>query len=311
MKKIFASILVLSVLFACEKPVTIDVPQKPSKLVINGWIGKDSLISVHVGKSKYSLAPRENINNLTENYTVKNAVPVVFENDVPVDTLVYDATRFIYRTQRGRRISAGKAYSVKVKAPGFTEATAESIVPSQSQIVSLQYVRDARTNSSGTPESEITITFNDPGAEKNYYLIQFFGVYTDQYGNPVPIWCIHTSDKDVEVIGYADPMEPNSCYDGDQLLLSDANFNGKQKVVKFFIESYQLQEFVNPSANRTYRPFVNVLRITEDQFKFIKSYSLYSNSSDNPFAEPVNVFTNVNNGYGVFSTYTRVTDTLR
>ncbi|WP_410963591.1 DUF4249 family protein, partial [Salmonella sp. SAL4455] len=52
------------------------------------------------------------------------------------------------------------------------------------------------------------------------------------------------------------------------------------------------------------KAYVNVLRITEDYFKFVKSYSVYYNSSDNPFAEPSNVYTNVKNGYGIFALLT-------
>src|SRR5215204_3420144 len=98
MKKNILLLFVLSIFWACEKPVTIDIPEKPSRLVINGWIGKDSIISIHIGKSKYSLAPKDYSGQLIESYTVKNAVVVVYENNVSIDTLVYNASDFQYHS---------------------------------------------------------------------------------------------------------------------------------------------------------------------------------------------------------------------
>ncbi len=310
MKKNILFVFVLSILWACEKPVTIDIPEKPSRLVINGWIGKDSIISVHIGKSKYSLAPKDFSNYLVESYTVKNAVTVVYENNVPIDTLVYNANDFQYYSLRNRKIREGYTYLVKVNANGFTEATAETSVPSQAALTRLQRVKNARTNSSGLYEDEITLTLTDPAAEENFYLVQVFSpAYS--VGSGYPISCVRTTDKDIEQLGYSDPMDAENCYQGDEVLMKDVNFNGGQKVLKLYVESGMLQDFINPTTGSVSRPYIHVVRITKDHFKFMKSFSLYWNTEDNPFAEPVNVFSNVRNGYGVFSAYTKVTDTLR
>ena len=310
MKKNILLLIVLSIFWACEKPVTIDIPEKPSRLVVNGWIGKDSIISVHIGKSKYSLAPRDFSGHLIESYTVKNAVPVIYENNISIDTLIYNPSDFQYYSLRNRKIRAGYSYVIKVNAAGFTEAIAESNVPSLPAIRSLQRVKNARTNSSGLYEDEITLTLNDPAGEENFYLVQ---VYSPAYsiGFGYPIACVRTTDKDIEMLGYADPMDADNCYEGDNLLMKDVNFNGGQKVLKLYVESGMLQNYVDPGSGRVSRPYVHVISITKDHFKFTKSFNLYWNTEDNPFAEPVNVFTNVRNGYGVFSAYEKMVDTLR
>ena len=278
--------------------------------MINGWVGKDSLISLRIGKSRYSLKPLDVPGNQTESYTVKNAVPVIFENNIPIDTLVYDVSAYNYRTLRGAAFRAGRTYSVRVKAPGFTEAWAESIVPSQSEVASVQRTRNARTNSFGQSEDEIIIRLNDPAGENNFYMVQVYSpVYSGGYSYPLS--CVRTTDKDVEVLGYADPMDTENCHNGGEILMKDTYFNGSQKVLKLYAESSMLQEMTDMNTGQINRPYIHVLRITEEHYKFIKSYSLYSNTNENPFAEPVNVFSNVNNGYGVFSIFTKFTDTLR
>jgi hypothetical protein len=121
---------------------------------------------------------------------------------------------------------------------------------------------------------------------------------------------VSTTDKDIEPIGdNADPFSTDNCYDGNSLLMKDVNFSGKQKVLHFFINSYELQDQTG-QGGQVYKPYVKVNRITEDYFKYIKSYHVYYNAADNPFAEPANVFSNVLNGYGNFSAYTTVVTTI-
>lgn len=312
MKRIIVLLIVVPVMhWACEKPVTIKIPQKPAKLVINAWMGKDSTIALHVGKSRYSLAPLDVPGSLLESYTVKNAVPVIYEDGVAIDTLVYDAAAYNYKSLRNKKIRQGHAYMVKVNAQGFTEAVAETLVPSQSEMAGLERVKNARTNSSGDTEDEITIKLNDPAGERNFYLIQIFGA-ADDWNDGRVIGCVKTTDKDMETLtADTDPMEPDNCYDSDNLLMKDVNFDGGRKVLKLYVASYALEEYSSPSTGLVRRPFVKVHRITEDHFKFIKSVNIYSSTDGNPFAEPINVFSNVRNGYGIFSAYTKVVDTLR
>jgi Domain of unknown function (DUF4249) len=310
MKNLVYFILLAVLISACEKTVTIDVPRKDPKLVIYGWIEKDKLITLSVGKSRYILDGSIN-GNQQELYTVKDAQVVVFENGIPIDTLVYQPTGYNYKSIHNKTIRGGYTYSVKVKAPGFADVESVSIVPSQSDITEVTRVRNARVNTIGDEQDEVTIRLNDPAGEQNFYMIQVYGT-SYGYSDGSPIYCVSTTDKDIELIGdNADPLNSDNCFDGSNLLMRDVNFNGGQKLIRLFVNSNELQEYVEPSSGRKYRPYLKVHRITEDYFRYIKSYSAYYNATDNPFAEPVNVYSNVKNGYGTFSVHTMAVDTLR
>ncbi len=308
MRKVFFFFLFTPIVFtACEKGVTIDVPQKEPRLVINGLLEKNQLIELGIGKSRGVLDPDNNTGSLQEQYVIKTAIPVVYENNIPIDTLVYQSSDYRYKSLRNKTIRDGFTYTIKVNAPGFTMAEATSILPSQSVIAELRRVRNIRTNGAGEQLDEINIKLNDPAAEKNFYLVQVWG---NHFGNP--LYCVGTSDKDIESIGEeTDPLDPDNCFDGSALLMKDVNFNRTLKHLKLTVASSELVEYTDPSTNRTYRPYVKVYRITEGQFRYIKSYHANINASDNPFAEPVNVFSNVNNGYGIFAVSTVAVDTLR
>jgi len=300
----FLPFIVLIIFSSCEKTVTIDIPAKAQSLVINAILKKDQAIVVTVGKSRHILEPGQGINA----YIVKNAVPVIFENDIPIDTLVFQSSSFTYTSPRNKTIRAGYSYTIKVNAPGFNEVEARTIVPSQSEAPEVTRVRDARVTADGVHMDEIIVKLNDP-AEKNFYRLQFFQApFTP--GDEFPIYCVSTTDKDLELIGdNADPLSTDNCYDGDNLILRDNNFNGQVKQLRFYVESNFLSDRSGPGGQPN-KPYLKLSRITEEQFKFIKSFNVYNMAVDNPFAEPANVFSNVKNGYGIFAAYTSATKDL-
>lgn len=306
MKNGLVLIACILLLVSCEKTVNIDVPTREPRLVINGLLEKNRPVEVGVGKSRGVLDPVSYQGSWYEQYVVKTAQAVLYENNVSLDTLVYEPAVYKYRATRNIMFREGYTYTVRATAPGFDMAEANALLPSQSVIAELRFQKNVRTNSSGMTVDEITLKLNDPAAEKNFYLVQV----NNSYGNRV--YCVGTTDKDIEAIGdETDPLEPDNCFDGGALLMRDDNFNGAQKQLKLTVESFEMAEYTDPSTGNIYRPYVKLYRITEDQFKYVKSYHSYNSAGDNPFAEPVNVYTNVKNGYGIFSLSTVAVDTLR
>lgn len=310
MKRYNFLLLSIVLLFAaCEKPVEVPLPPVTPKLSVNATLSEDKTITAWVGRSRAILEPKDPMRPYLENYVIKDATVVLYEDGQPFETLVYDAADYTYKSPSNKRVSAGKSYSIRVTAPGFAEVSAETIAPSPSEIAGVRWERKVRRNSFGNEVDEITLTLADP-AEKNYYLVSLFGAQYP-HGMVHQLWCVTTNDRDVEKQGYGgDPMDGESCFEGTNLLLKDDNFNGEEKKVKFYVESYQMDEYTAQDGSRIYRPYVEVRRITEDYFKYLKSADLYD-GGDNPFAEPVNVYSNIKGGYGIFSAHTLAVDTLR
>jgi hypothetical protein len=304
MKKIFYSSIILLTLFSsCEKIVEVDIPQKQPKLVINALLGGDTNVVVTIGTSRHILSSTNQQTSLRESYTVKNAVPVLYENNMAVDTLVYHPNEYLYKSLRTRRLQPGQAYTLKVNAQGYTQAEATTTMPAAISGVEVSRTKRVRKNVDGDDLDEISIKISDP-SNKDFYLIQVFSAgYNAGYQSN--IYCISTSDKDVELLGNnTDPFDPDNCYDPKNILLNDINFNGTQKHLKLFALTDELRDIRNTSTGQIVRPSVRVSRITEDYFRYLKSYGLYESSVDNPFAEAVNVYSNVKNGYGIFTAHT-------
>ena len=134
MKKLISLLSIIVVLSSCEKDVHVDIPKKDPKLVINAFLAKDSIVSISIGKSRSVLDPVNPGGSQQENYIVKNATAVIYENGVVLDTLVYDNAQFRYLSPNQKTVKAGNTYSIKAIAPGFSLAEASTIVPSQSSI---------------------------------------------------------------------------------------------------------------------------------------------------------------------------------
>jgi hypothetical protein len=287
-------------LTACEREAQVDLPPHQSKLVINAQQAQNRLFSIRVSRS---VGITETILPNEQQFNISNAFVLLKQNDIIVDTLKYNSSNNRYEGKRTRSAS-GNRYTVEAAAPGYLTAEGMSELPSLLQPVSVSLKRNARTGASGEALDEISIKLNDDGSKSNYYLLRVRQA-TGEYAN-----CIQTNDKDVERLVYSDPFDTEECLDGNRLLFADKNFNGSTKTVILYVNTYEMNEFTN-SQGRKLKPTIELLHITEDYFRYIKSVNAYDNATDNPFAEPVNLLTNIKNGYGFFTTFALAVDTLR
>src|SRR5688572_26826940 len=195
--KIFLFFIIgIFVFSSCEKNITIDIPKKPPRLVINAILERTKPIEIMVGKSRHIL---DSIELSIEPYIVKDAVVVVYENGMPYDTLIFQHNSYTYTSPQNKMIRDGYTYSVKVSATGFTSVEASAIVPSISEAPVVTRVKDARVTSYGEHQDEVTVSLNDP-TERNFYLLQIYHAETGG-STEYPIYCASTTDKDIEKIG--------------------------------------------------------------------------------------------------------------
>lgn len=308
MKNRFVVVSFMLLIAGCEKDITVKVPQQPTKLVVNGIINMGNPFRVSVGKTAGIL-------DLTtpDSYKVTNALVQLYENGTLRDTLVYNANNDVYRVKNNTLAQTGNTYRIQVTAPGFTTAEALTVAPATIAIQSITRRLNAKTDADGNRLDEVKITFKDDAAGTNYYLFKFrqangFNGNTVSYTSMY--YCLHSSDKDIDRRNNDDPTDFESCLD-EEFFMQDKNFNGSTKELLVFVDHNALEPYRHPTNNRVYRPIVELNSITADHYKYRKSFNAYRDSEDNPFAEPVLVFGNVKNGYGVFSTYSVARDSIR
>jgi hypothetical protein len=66
---------------------------------------------------------------------------------------------------------------------------------------------------------------------------------------------------------------------------------------------------MNPMDISTY--YIKLYTVSEDLLKFVNSYNLSINTGFDPFAQPVQIYSNIENGLGFFSGYTLDIDSMK
>ncbi len=283
-------LFVTAVFTSCEKEITVKVPEYKSSLVLNSSTEVGDTITVSVGKSMSILKYKKG-----QNLDVADAKVVLLKDNATADTLRYNATYGVYVSQTVA--DAGSKYAIKVSAPSYAEATAVTAVPSFVPIAKIQRIPKTKIDIDGQQQDEVRLTFDDPQTMGDYYIISFeweANGYDSSYNET----CINTTDASVESI-YNESIDQNTCLSSKGIFFRDALFNGTRKEIRLFVNSHLLEPYVAGGVNNKVR--IVLRHVTEDFFKFRKSYLFASENSDNPFSEPTNVYTNVKNGYGLFS----------
>ncbi len=130
----------------------------------------------------------------------------------------------------------------------------------------------------GKEQDIYKIALQDEGGIDNYYEFKLRVTYKS---DPNSSWYDY-------VKSYTPYMEK---VEESQYLKDDA-FDG---------ETYHIELLSNKRDTTKYELKVEVNAITRDKYLFAKTLIAYTIAQDNPFAEPVIVHTNVENGQGIFS----------
>ncbi len=285
-------LLAATALTSCEKEIVVDVPEYESKIVLNSYAMAGDTVYISAGKSVGILDYKYD-----KDLSVRNASLILHSEGQPDDVLEYDPQSNTYRSHTVA--SPGKSYRLTATAPGYGEASATTTVPSLVAIESVRRISNARLDRDGNQQDEIRIVFNDPPAPGDFYILSISkqnNLDTNFYSTAID--CVNTTDASVESI-YDESIDQNTCLSGDAIFFRDVLFNGTKKELRLFVPTgYVYPGTVN--GDSVYAQ-VQLLHVTEDYFRFSKSYRFASENRGNPFSEPVNVYTNVKNGYGVFS----------
>lgn len=267
-----------SFILSCEKEVQIQLPQHTPRLVINSLFNPDSSWTVSASTSKGIL----DVNELE--YINNASIKIYADNQLIADLKSTGTGKFtdIQKPLQGRK------YKIVATAPGYREATAESNLPSKVKIYSLTVIDSAFQNSNYGIRAEISLEFEDPGSEKNYYGLSL-EAQNNGYSSFVPF---RSNDLSLEM------DDETSVYAS----FEDELFNGKRNLIKLDIESSLL------AGNTIILRFFST---TKEFYLYNKSLILYEQNKDNPFSEPVQVFNNIKGGFGIFAGYCQDADTLK
>lgn len=229
----------------------------------------------------------------TEFQLVDDAIITLLEDNILKTSFISDENNDWYYTEP-MTLLAGKEYTLRATSPTYGNIEGTQRLPSKGTIINATYEADAAVDIYGERGDEVTIEFQDPAGEENYYVIN--------------VWASHQIEgPDTSYLSdnfwvYTTPVDP-LIEDLGQLYLTDASFDGETFTTRIRIElieagSWGYEGATNLAAEKI---TVELTSISKDKYLFEKTVSAYIDNDGNPFAEPVVIHENIEGGSGIFT----------
>ncbi|MGB3947671.1 MAG: DUF4249 domain-containing protein [Bacteroidia bacterium] len=268
--KYYIKLIALSLIIgltACEKDADVKLPAVESKLVVSSFISPtDTLIKVSVTLSQ----PLYNNSNSNDYSAISNAT-VQINDGINFQTLAYNDTgNYYFVSTTLFPLSVGATYYLTVTTPDGKNVNASTSIPNSNQ--TLTYSAEPIVDPDNPNRYFFTTEWNDPSGSENYYRI----VYYDKY--------------------YYDGSIDTSYYSMYSNNISDKDKDGSTITETF--EIYASSSNTGNNANGE----LQLIHASKEYYLYHSKLSdvVYSNG---PFSEPIQMYSNINGGYGVFAGY--------
>jgi hypothetical protein len=238
--------------------------------------------------------------------SIPDARVLLYEDGLLKDSMVYFFADDFYLST-SNLWTPGKTYKVTVSAPGLPSVEGSDVMPDK--IVPVSFTKTEKARSFLIPEysnqavlcDEITLVFDDPAGQENYYQFDFQFKDTSQFGW-IMSYNVITLENNIET-DYDDDFDPGASglMKYGPLYLKDNDFDGQRKTLQFYIPH---------SSNNAGVIEISLTSMSYNYYQYTRSFQRYSNTLGNPFTEPVQVFTNIKDGAGIFALSQKWIDSL-
>lgn len=282
-------------LFAsCDIVVDLDIPEHESVLVVNSILTTDSMINASISHSVGAF-------DASSISYVNNATVEVYEDGILLGemdeqaSLSYDSSgeldsTYVYNFNQNP--VAGKIYSYEIAHPDYEAVRAETNVPAKVKL----NVNDLSLLSEQEFEKQyrVRFSFNDP-PEDNFYRLRLRN--PNAYNDGLDYF----ESNDASIISSVGIQSDGATFYGDEALFDDEMFNGTEKEISIDFFDYKSLWFEEQDDDYETEYILELSSVSKSYYTYIRSVRAhYDNQDQFIFAgEPVQVFTNIENGLGV------------
>jgi len=294
MMKIYKLFFFTFFFISCQREIEINLQNKDSNIVINSLYCYDSLFTIQLTESRSILD--------SSNHFITDANVELYENDIFIAKLLY-YNNGIYKTS-DFKAKENRTYKVKVNSENFSNIEVEDYMPKKVAFYELNRINNVELDNEQGYYSNFSFKFSDNYFEKNFYEVMAICYYYDsQYSFVVGKGGICKVSSD-------NPIFNNEGYDGRDFkfyVFSDELFNGDNCKIDFKFKTFATIE------DTTFTLFVYLNSVSENYYKYKKSLLSHLYSSENLLfylPDPIQLYTNVENGFGIFAGYNCYVDSI-
>ncbi len=300
-------LLISALFYSCYSTTEVDLPNENPFIVVNSVnFQPDSTWLIEVSKSDSYL------NN--NNHTLNDDAVLILKDELGLEIELLPEkinNRTFYVSDQ--KPETGKSYTLTINASGFPEVSAKSAIPEPVQIENIiidsTLLREAydfyKKNGNYDPYDGQTIncqiSFKDPSLIENYYQLKLYreteSEYVDLDGNLVSSYFF------TETEFYKDTEGRISL-----LIETDELFNGtlytwevKVPISAFYDFRFGSQDNNNFKLNLHF----TLMHLSKDYYKYFETLQLQNIRNGDPFAQPVIVHNNIENGAGIFAGFSQ------
>lgn len=304
MKKYILLIFIFATVWACTKTLEFNDNGVGNLIVLNSIISPDSCISGSISQSTSIL--KDNRSGGFINGTVE-----LYENGVKVGQInpllgIFRFTDIKPKTGNNYRIvvsSSGKQAEAETSIPNPVNVISIDTTTSRNEWGNMLYFKIKFHDSSEkdyyrivvTNEDMVRLTNLEDAIKTRYYINRYSGSFTSD--DPVYKSVYNNFGSDIIDMG------PDNVYG----IFPDDYFQGKdyfiQPWMSGFNNDYPTDNLTSFSHQVYSRRIIQVQRLSKGYYNYMKYLRLYEFYHDDPFAEPVPVYSNVKNGAGIFASF--------
>ncbi|WP_019539187.1 DUF4249 domain-containing protein [Proteiniphilum acetatigenes] len=328
MKRAYKSFTLLLFIFtscfiSCEKDIEFKGKITDPLVVVNALLTPDSVVSVHLSQSRFVLGEIAPFNHIS------NATVSVFVNDDLKEQLLHSENGIYRGTYLPK---AGDNIKIEVIAEGLSRVTSQTRIPKKPGVVvndSTVTVQEEEYSNPYQPNTvtkttsrnmQVQLKLTDAANEENYYFIKASQYFSDN-GMLVTERTVELKLSEVLKNNITDNGNIFEGIFGDEgesdrtdNLFSDLFVDGKDILFDFSLSdilesaTYVNGEKINDGSNSrgelTVEYIIEIGEISKDMYQYLISGNKALNAEDyGPFTEPVQVYSNIENGVGILGAY--------
>lgn len=268
------------VFYSCEQEVILDFDNEP-KLCLNCILNPDSVVS-----AKLTLS--HSLDNSGNFKTVDNGNLTLYEGNEIFGTLEAQGNG---RYLLNRKPEEGKTYKIVAEVGNYTAISASTTLPDFPVIEYSKEITGHTSYDSTLDVYNLNVQLKDKPGKDNYWIYESVVVNDIKYGG---------GSREINapfVDDFNKTIDTEAKYGFTLFLgvrLSDEGYDGQPM-------DFIIPDFIEATKYR-YTEAVYFLNADEHYDKYLKTSILnrIKETSDLPFFEPVQMYSNIKNGYGIF-----------
>jgi len=300
---------------SCEKKdfeIEVKVEDVPQKLVVHSSLRPFSYTSNN--QLLYiELLRTTRFDENKRKVIIPDAIVILSKNNIEIDTLYYEDTLKSYiipYNSISEYPKQGDVFKLIVEKEGYKTVMSETTIPEKVEIQSSEIIPIAFFDEFDKPYSEASFEFTDPSNETNYYEV----VISDITELENTFFELSTNNKIITSESYYPSLLEFDKPKPKSLFFSDKTINGRKVDISCFYYAPYIIDGGVPKVMAHYIT-IHLRNITKDYYIYKTAalqeyYSLEENILYGS-GEPVNIYTNIENGYGMFGSYNYAISTHR